>query len=106
MSKKKNISEKYFYTPKEAEKLKDKDLPIPPVNSEKADKFVAFLRSMGHNAEKQIWWNLMPDYWKIPENERGGLKLLLCVEDYSCSDSEGNCYCYDFDPKTGNEIFH
>lgn len=106
MSKKKNTSEKYFYTSKEAEKIgyEYENLPIPPVNSEKADKFVDFLRSMGHNVEKQIFWNLVPSYYWIPKKEQGGLKLVFCVEDYSHSDIEGNPYCYNFDPVTGNEI--
>lgn len=76
---------------------KPKNLPeytIKDVNSKKAMKLYNCLRELGWNVQIELFWGCS---WK-------GYYLNLCVCDYSHHDSEGNEYCYCFDPITGEEI--
>ena len=68
------------------------------VNAEKAIKLYNCLKELGWNAQLELFWG-------YGQGDKGwGFYLTLTVCDYSHYDSEGNEYCYSFDPITGEEI--
>ena len=80
-----------------SEEDKPKKLPdytVENVNSEKAIRLYNLLKEFGWDVQLELFWGC---------NSKG-YSLNLCVCDYSHYDSEGNEYCYCFDPITGEEI--
>lgn len=71
---------------------------IEDCNAEKAVKLYNCLKELGRNAQIELFWGRG---WNGIE---WGYYLNLTVTDYSHHDSEGNEYCYSFDPVTGEEI--
>lgn len=85
---KKNI---VTYYPRKNKPEKLPEYTIEDVNAEKAMKLYNCLRELGWDVQIELFWGWN---WK-------GYYLNLMVCDYSHHDSEGNEYCYSFDPITG-----
>lgn len=82
----------YYSKQNKPEKLPE--YTIEDVNSEKAMKLYNCLKELGSDVQIELFWGYS---WQ-------GCYLNFMVTDYSHFDSEGNEYCYSFDPITGEEI--
>lgn len=88
---KKNIVTYYSH---ENRPKKFPEYAVEDVNAEKAIKLYNFLKEFGWDVQLELLWGCSPS----------GHYLNLMVCDYSHHDSEGNEYCYSFDPLTGEAI--
>lgn len=92
---KKNIE---VYYPKKNRPQKLPEYTVEDCNAEKAIKLYNCLKELGWDAQIDLFWGRGWD------GKEWGYYLNLTVTDHSHRDSEGNEYCYSFDPITGEEI--